>query len=121
MSLSLNFEGAADKAQLVAGLATLLASDCGEISASAIDAAATASGNSLPSGYAAVYAGFASKLEKGQLTPALGGGGGGGGGAAAAAGGEAAAPVVEAPKEEEVDALEGGMDMFGGGGGGGDY
>ena len=120
MSLSLNFEGAADKAQLVAGLATLLASDCGEISASVIDAAATASGNSLPSGYAAIYAGFASKLEKEQLTPALGGGGGGGG-AAAAAGGEAAAPVVEAPKEEEVDALEGGMDMFGGGGGGGDY
>jgi len=120
MPLSLNFEAAADKNQLVAGLATLLAVDCSNVDAATIDAIATASGNALPAGFAAVYAGIASKVEKSDLCPALGGGGGG---AAPAAGGAApaAAAAPEKPKEEEVDALDGGMDMFGGGGGGGDY
>jgi hypothetical protein len=119
MPLSLNFEAAADKNQLVAGLATLLAVDCSNVDAATIDAIATASGNALPAGFAAVYAGIASKVEKSDLCPALGGGGG----AAPAAGGAApaAAAAPEKPKEEEVDALDGGMDMFGGGGGGGDY
>ena len=120
MPLSLNFENASDKNQLVAGLATLLASDCGEVNAAAIDGAVKASGNTLPAGFSAVYAGFASKFDSEKLNPALGGGGGGA--APAAAGGDAAAPAaVEAPKEEEVDALDGGMDMFGGSAGGGDY
>eukprot|EP00605_Chrysophyceae_sp_TOSAG23-4_P001502 GSChrysophyteH1.ASY1.ANO1.1646.1 assembled CDS len=120
MPLSLNFEANGDKAQLVAGLATLLAADCGEITADAIDGAVSASGNTLPAGFSSMYAAFASKMDKDQLTPTLGGGGGADGGAAADAGAaEEAAPA--APAEEEVDALDGGMDMFGGGGGGGDY
>ena len=118
MSLSLQLEGA-DKNQLVAGLATLLAVECENVNAAAIDAAADASNNKLPETYSTLYASFAGKYSMEKLTPPLGGGGGGG--APAASGDDSAAPVVEAPKEEEVDALDGGMDMFGGGGGGGDY
>jgi hypothetical protein len=118
MSLSLNYENANHKNQLVAGLATLLAKDCANVTADAIDSAAKKSGNALPAGYAAVYASFASKHDSEKLCPALGGGGGA---AAPAAAGAPAAAKVEAPKEEEVDPMEGGMDMFGGGGGGGDY
>jgi len=122
MSLSLNFENANDKNQLVAGLATLLAKDCGNCTAEAINAAAKTSGTTLPAGYAAVYASFAAKHDTKKLCPALGGGGGAAAAAAPAAAAAAPAAKAEKPKEEEVDALDGGMNMFGGGGGGGgDY
>ena len=121
--LSLTFEGA-DKDQLVAGLAALVAADCGELTAASMEAIATASGNNLGKGFAESYAKVIGAQEEGvsKFCPkpgAGGGGGGGGGGGAAAAGGDA--PKAEEVKEEEEVDFSGGMDMFGGGGGGGDY
>ena len=49
--LSLSFEGA-DKDQLVAGLAALVAADCGEVTAASMEAVAAASGNTLGKMYA---------------------------------------------------------------------
>jgi hypothetical protein len=124
MPLQLDFTNAAHKNQLVAGLATLLVADCGNIDAGAIDAAVKASGNTLPKGFSSVFAAYANKQGTAKMCPPLGGGGGGGAApAAAAAAPAAAAPAVkEKPKEVEVDPMEGGMDMFGGGAkGGGDY
>ena len=121
MPLSLTFENAAHKNQLVAGLACLLAVDCGDASAANINAAVETSGNAaLPKGYAAAFAAYATKAPVDKMCPPLGGGGGGGAAAPAAAA-AAPAPAAAKPAEVEVDPMEGGMDMFGGGGGGGDY
>ena len=87
-----------------------------DITADAISAVVTASGNKIPGYYATV---FASYIEKaGGIEPFIkapsGGGGGGGGGGSGGGDAPAAAAAPEKPKEEEVDALDGGMDMFGG-------
>jgi len=117
------------KEDLVASLATLLVGSSGSgITADALQAVATASGNTLSPALATLYSSVASKCPggvKAYMAPP-GGGGGGGGGAPAAGGGAAAAAAVvekEEEKEEEEMDLGGGMDMFGGdeGGGGGDY
>jgi len=116
MALSFKFENEGDKTQLVCGLAALLVADAnnGDITADAVNAAITASGNQVGAGLADMYATVVTKAEGGiaDFCPAPGSGGGGGGGGAAAAG-PAAAAEPEKPKEEEVDPMEGGMNMFG--------
>jgi ribosomal protein L12E/L44/L45/RPP1/RPP2 len=118
--LSLQFENANDKAQLVAGLASLLVGDCGDFSAEKMSAAVTASGNVLDSSFVNVFSTAVEKMGIEKFIPAGGGGGGGGGGGAAAASDAPAEAKVEKPKEEEID-FSGGVNMFGGGEGGGDY
>ena len=121
LKLSLQFEDANDKKQLVAGLASLLVGDCtSDVTADLMNAAIEASGNSLDASYVQVFSTAVSKMGIDHFWPAGGAGGGGGGASAAGGDAPAAEAVKEKPKEEEID-FSGGMDMFGGGGGGGDY
>eukprot|EP00934_Nitzschia_sp_Nitz4_P002542 Nitzschia sp. Nitz4//NODE_389_length_21930_cov_67.393920//21172//21702//NITZ4_additional_000055-RA//1//CDS//3329531889//2532//frame0 len=110
------------KEELVASLSCLVAE--GELTAEKITEIASASGNSVSTAMASLFASVVAKAPKGieQFTPPPGGGGGGGGGGGAAAGGAAAEAQEEEKEEEEEEAdLGGGMDMFGGGDDGGDY
>jgi hypothetical protein len=72
---------ASQKEELVASLSCLVAKG-GEITSETLQAVATASGNTLPSGLASLFANVVSKSKDGMktFTPAPGGGGGGGGG-----------------------------------------
>ena len=114
------------KSEFVAALASIIvASSNSEVTSEALTAVADASGNTLSSSWAGLFASVVSKVggvDKFCLAPGAGGGGGGGG-AAATSGGAAEAVVEEKEEEEEEMDMAGGMDMFGGdeGGGGGDY
>jgi ribosomal protein L12E/L44/L45/RPP1/RPP2 len=116
---SLTGLSASQKNELVASLAVLVVGN--GVTADAITAVATASGNSLDASYAALFSSVvdsAGGIDKFCAAPGSGGGGG-----SAAAGGEAAAAeeVVEEEEEEEAD-IGGAVDMFGGGdAAGGDY
>lgn len=110
------------KQELIASLSVLVvgSSTEDEVTAEALTAVATASGNSLNASYAALFSnvvGIAGGIEKFCAAPGAGGGGGGGGGAAAA-GDAPAAEEEEEEEEEEMDAPA--VDMFGGDDGG-DY
>ena len=77
MVLSLQVEGS-DKDQLVVSLAALLLGDCGaEITAEALDAVVSSSGNKIPTYYSALFASFIGKaggVDKFMAGPSSGGG-----------------------------------------------
>jgi hypothetical protein len=110
------------KEELVASLSVLVVGSAvdGDVTAEAVSAVATASGNTLNGSLAALFSSVATSaggIEKFCAAPGSGGGGGGGGGAGAADGGDA-------EKEEEEEEEEAGdapvVDMFGADDGG-DY
>ena len=77
----MNITGA-DKDQLVLGLAALICNDCGaEISAENLTSVISASGNSVASYWAPLYAAYIEKA--GGVERFMGGPGGGGGGGGA--------------------------------------
>jgi len=110
----------AQKEELIASL-SCLAIGGGELTAEKLQAVATASGNKLPDGMAALFANVVSKSKDGMKTFTPPPGGGGGGGDVGGGDGAAKEVVEEEPEEEEEAQAPAGGDLFGDGGDGGDY